>query len=217
MTGHYRMFIKGFRSISKPLTLLLKKDVFIWTEEASATFMALKEALISAPVLALPDMNDTFVVETDASGLGIGVVLMQKGHPIAFISKALAPKQQVLLVYEKELLVVLLVIKKWHFFLIDRRFIIKTDHRSLKYLLEQKISTPLQHTWLAKLLGYEYEIQYKKGVENKVVDALLRLQSTELLTMTISSVSTDMLDRIKSSYEADPDYSRLIQQIQKGE
>lgn len=68
--------------------------------------------MVAAPVLALSNMNDTFVIETDASGYGIGVVLMQKGHPITFISKALAPKQQVLSVYEKELLAILLADKK---------------------------------------------------------------------------------------------------------
>lgn len=91
-------------------------------------------------------------MKTDAYEIGTKAVLMQKGYPISFISKNIGLKQQVLSVYEKELLVVLLAIKKWHFYLIDRHFIIKTDHRSLKYLLEEKILTPLQHTWLAKLL-----------------------------------------------------------------
>lgn len=103
-------------------------------------------------------------------------------------------------VYKKKLLSILLAIKKWHFYLINRHFIIKTDHRSLKYLLEKKVTTPLHHTWLAKLLGYDYEIFYKKGYENKVADALSRIPGFELLSLTISSISTDLLDRIRKSY-----------------
>lgn len=104
--------MKNYGSISKPLTILLQKDSFKWSLEVEKAFEALKKAMISTPVLALSNMNDTFVVEMDASGARIWVVLMQIGHLIAFISKVLSPKQQVLTVYEKELLVVLLAIKK---------------------------------------------------------------------------------------------------------
>jgi len=92
LTGYYRRFVKNYDSISKPLTQLLKKNAFIWQEEALTAFNALKQAMIQPPVLSLPDLNQPFVVETDASGSGLGVVLMQAGHPIAFISKALGPR-----------------------------------------------------------------------------------------------------------------------------
>lgn len=164
LTGYYPKFVRNYGSISKPLPALLKKTFFKWTNEVEQAFSILKIAMTSTLVLAFSDMSDTFVVETNASDYGIGVILMQKGHPADFISKALTPKQQVLPVYEKELLVVLLAIKKCHFYLINRNFIIKTDHRSLKYLVEQNVSTPFQHTWLTKLLGFDYEIHYKKRV-----------------------------------------------------
>lgn len=128
LTGYYRKFVKNYGTISKPLTELLKKDSFTWANEAKEVFQEVKKAMTSAPVLALPDMTKTFVIETDASNKGIRVVLMKKGHPITFISKGLSQIQQVLSVYEKELL----AIKKWHFYLIDQHFVIKTDHRSLK-------------------------------------------------------------------------------------
>src|SRR5688572_21789969 len=100
---------------------------------------------------------------------GIGAVLMQQDHPLAYISKALGPRWQKLSVYEKELLVVVAVVQNWEQYLSGQQFIIKTNQRSLKWLLQQKISTPFQHFWLSKLTDFSYEIQYKSGSKNKVV------------------------------------------------
>ena len=96
--------------------------------------------MVTAPVLALPDFSKTFVVEINASSLGIGAVLMQEGHPIAYFSKALSSRQQALSTYEKELMVMVLAAEKWRPYLLGRYFIIKTDHFSLKYLMEQKLT-----------------------------------------------------------------------------
>lgn len=84
--------------------MLLRKDSFLWSFEASSAFQTLKDALISALVLALPNFSKQFIVETDASKIGIRAVLMQENHPICFISRALGPRHQNLSVYEKELL-----------------------------------------------------------------------------------------------------------------
>nr|GEW54628.1 putative mitochondrial protein [Tanacetum cinerariifolium] len=89
-------------------------------------------------MLALPDFKKTFVVETNAFGIGIGAVLQQEGHPIAYLSKNLAPKHQALSTYGKEFLAVLMAIDKWRGYMLDRYFKIKTDHFSLKYLLNQR-------------------------------------------------------------------------------
>ncbi|XP_019235516.1 PREDICTED: uncharacterized protein LOC109215856 [Nicotiana attenuata] len=136
LAGYYRRFIKGFGVICKPLTDLTKKDGFKWSTSADAAFAALKEALTQAPVLALPDATKTFIVETYASGHGIGVALMQEGHPIAFISKALSPKHAALSVYDRELLEMVHAVSKWSQYLLGQKFIIRTDQKALKYLME---------------------------------------------------------------------------------
>nr|XP_034569779.1 uncharacterized protein LOC117834275 [Setaria viridis] len=113
LAGYYRKFVRNFGVISKPLTELLKKNsVFVWTSVHEKSFAALKSALCQSPVLALPDFTKPFAIETDASGMGVGAVLTQQGHPLAFLSKALGPKSQGLSTYEKEYLAILLAIQQ---------------------------------------------------------------------------------------------------------
>lgn len=99
---------------------------------------------------------------------------MQKSRPLAHLSKAFNSKNLGFSVYEKELLALVLAVTKWKHYLVGNHFIIKTDHQSLKYLLEQQLYTSLQYKWMSRLLGLDYEIQYKKGAENIVADDLSR-------------------------------------------
>jgi len=114
-------------------------------------------------------------VETDASGVGMGAVLSQCGHPIAYFNKPFSPKLLRASTYIRELFAITAAIKKWHQYLLGQRFTILTDHRSLKELLTQVIQTPEQHMYLARLMGYDYTIQYRAGNRNQAVDALSRL------------------------------------------
>lgn len=114
LAGYYRKFVRHFGIIAKPLTALLKKhSIFIWTPEHEAAFRTLKTSLCQAPVLALPNFQKPFCIETDASDLGIGAVLMQEGHPIAYLSKALGPKSRGLSTYEKEYMTILVAVQAW--------------------------------------------------------------------------------------------------------
>ena len=113
MTGYYCKFVKNYGRIAAPLTTLLKKNAFSWTPEATKAFKYLKEAMCQAPVLATPDFTKTFTVECDASGNGIGVVLMQDERPIAFESRPIKGKFLSKAIYEKEMLAILNALKKW--------------------------------------------------------------------------------------------------------
>jgi hypothetical protein len=126
-------------------------------------------------VLALPDFTKTFLLECDALGKGIGVVIMQEGRPLAFTSKKLSERIMGKIIYEKEMLAILHVVDLWRPYLLGKRFQIKTDHQSLKYFLEQRISSPEQQKWVTKLFGYDYE----KGKDNVVADALSRKYEEE--------------------------------------
>ena len=167
--------------------------------------------MISAPVLAMPDFNTTFIVESDASHSGIGAVLSQGGRPIAYFSKALSPKHQVLSVYEKEMLAILVAVKKWNAYFVGRHFHIKIDHYSLKFLLDQKATTPAQQAWVVKMMGYDYEVIFRKESSNTVADALSRQPQSQL--NAISVVSSDLIHRIQQSWLSDPNIVYLIHKV----
>ena len=119
--------------------------------------------MCQAQALATPDFKKTFIVECDASGNGIGVVLMQDEIPIAFESRPIKGKFLHKAIYEKEMLAILHALKKWRPYLMGRHFKVKTDHDSLKYFLEQRLSSEEHQKWVTKMLGYDFEIIYKKG------------------------------------------------------
>ncbi|KAD5803509.1 hypothetical protein E3N88_14869 [Mikania micrantha] len=216
LTRYYRRFIRSYGMLAKPLTNLLRKDAFIWSEDATIAFQKLKEVLASPPVLALPDFSKVFVIETDASGKGMGAVLMQDGHPIAFISKALSSKQQAFSVYERELLAIMFAVKYWHHYLSMAHFIIRTDQKSLKHLVDQKITTPLQLVWVSKMMGYDFEIQYKMGSENSVADALSRVAAPTLWAITIKTFDSAIWERVKATWVNDEKLKGIIDDLQNG-
>ena len=129
---------------------MLKKDGFRWGPKVEVAFEHLKKAKSEVLVLRLSDFSKTFVVETDACDNGVGGVLMQEGRSIAFLSQALAPRHEGLSIYEKEFVVVLLAVEKWTHYLEKCQFVIKTNHQSLKYLLQQRLHTQLQKNGMVK-------------------------------------------------------------------
>jgi len=141
LAGYYRRFIQDFGAIVAPLTQLLRKNAFQWTEEAAAAFDALKGALSSAPVLHLPDFSKEFVVDCDTSGSGFGAVLHQGAGPLAFYSRPFAARHLKVAAYERELIGLAHAVRHWCPYLWGRAFVVRTDHYALKYMLDQCLST----------------------------------------------------------------------------
>lgn len=152
LIGYYRKFVKGYGLIAKPLTNLLRLKSFHWSTQAQEAFDTLKLAMTQTLVLALPDFQKPFTVETDAYGDGIGAVLMQAGQPIAYLSKALGDKHKSLSIYEKEFLAWL-----WRNGDITSKdkslSYILTDHKSLSYLTKQNLHSEMQRKAMTKLMG----------------------------------------------------------------
>jgi hypothetical protein len=213
LAGNYRKFIKHFGIITSPLTNLLKKNiVFVWTSEHNQAFDTLKTAMVTTPVLALPNFEIPFAVETDACDSGVGAVLMQQGHPLAFISRALGPKNRGLSTYEKEYLAILVAVDHWRHYLQSGEFIIFTDQCSLIHLNEQRLHTPWQQKVFTKLLGLQYRIVYKKGSDNRVADALSRRGGAEQV-LALSTATPQWLDAVVASYAKDTTTVELITKL----
>ncbi|KAL0534101.1 hypothetical protein IC582_028382 [Cucumis melo] len=158
LTGYYRRFVQNYEAIAAPLTQLLKKGGYKWSAEAEDAFERLKKAMSSLPVLALPDFSQPFEIETDASGYSVGAILIQAKRPIAYYSHTLALRDRARPVYERELMVVVLAVQRWRPYLLGGKFKVKTDQKSLKFLLEQRVIQTQYQNWIAKLLGYSFEV-----------------------------------------------------------
>ncbi|XP_058742330.1 uncharacterized protein LOC131614797 [Vicia villosa] len=213
LTGFYRRFVKNYATLAAPLTDLLSFTKFAWSTEAAAAFTELKQKMTDMPVLALPDFSKQFIIETDASGVGIGAVLSQESHPIAFFSKKMCPRMQASSVYVREMFAVTEAVKKWRQYLIGQKFHIYTDQKSLRNLLLQRIQTPEQQKWAAKLQGFNFEIFYKPGKSNLVADALSRkFHTSDCLLLAISSPIPELLATLRHFYAKDTAGQSLAQE-----
>ncbi|KAJ9546382.1 hypothetical protein OSB04_018925 [Centaurea solstitialis] len=212
LSGYYRKFIRGYGTIARPLTDLLKKNQFKWSEEATQAFVELKKRLSSTPVLRLPDFTKEFVVETDASGFGLGAVLMQEEQPIAFFSQALSTRARQKPVYEKELMAIVMAVKKWR----PYKFTVRSDQQSLKFLLEQRVVEPEYQRWVSKLLGYDFTIIYKPGSSNLAADALSR-RVEPIECMSIGGPQWRDWEELKKEVSEDDFLNRIKKDLVSGE
>ncbi|KAK8600731.1 hypothetical protein V6N12_050582 [Hibiscus sabdariffa] len=155
--------IKAIQEWPRPTT--------ISQEEA---FMKIKDCLTHAPVLALPNFDKTFEIECDASGVGIGAVLMQEKRPIAYFSEKLNGAALNYPVYDKEMYALIRALETWQHYLLPKEFMIHTDHEALRYITGQHKLNKRHAKWVEFLESFPYVIRYKKGKENVVADALSR-------------------------------------------
>ncbi|GJZ39334.1 putative reverse transcriptase domain-containing protein [Tanacetum coccineum] len=161
LAGYYRRFIEGFSKIARPMTKLTQKSVkFDWGEKAEAAFQLLKQKLCSAPILALPEGSENFVVYCDASHKGLGAVLMQREKVIAYASRQLKVHEKNYTTHDLELGAVVFALKMWRHYLYGTKCVVFTDHKSLQHILDQKELNMRQRRWLELLSDYDCEIRY---------------------------------------------------------
>ncbi|KAK8934500.1 hypothetical protein KSP39_PZI014301 [Platanthera zijinensis] len=209
LASFYRRFIRNFSTHIAPITDCLRKGQFVWTTEAEQAFLLMKEKMSSAPVLALPDFEKVFEVDCDASHVGIGAVLSQEGRPVAFYSEKLNDAKTRYSTYDLEFFAIVQALRHWRHYLIQREFVLNTDHEALRYLNSQK-EVRRHAKWAAFLQEYTFHIRHKPGVTNRVADALSRRAH---LLGSLHLRLTD-LDSQKESYATDPDFSIIWAECQ---
>ena len=191
---------KYFSTFACPLNALTKKNVpFVWGKAQQHAFDELKKMLTEAPLLVLPDFSKTFEIECDASGIGIGGVLMQNGRPVAYFSEKLDGARLNYPIYDKELFALIRVLEVWQHYLWPKEFIIHSDHESLKYLKSQTNLNKRHAKWVEFLESFPYIIKYKKGKDNVVADALSRKECL----LTRLEIDVVGLEEIKDLYPSD--------------
>ncbi|KAJ1155279.1 hypothetical protein NDU88_008012 [Pleurodeles waltl] len=182
LTGYYRRFVKGYGSIVTALTELTSKKMpkkVNWTVECQQAFDTLKQAMCSAPVLKAPDYSKQFIVQTDASEHGIGAVLSQTNddgldQPVAFISRRLLPREQRWSAIEREAFAVVWSLKKLRPYLFGTHFLVQTDHRPLKWLMQMKGENPKLLRWSISLQGMDFIVEHRPGTAHANADGLSR-------------------------------------------
>ncbi|KAL0536507.1 hypothetical protein IC582_025456 [Cucumis melo] len=175
LAGYYRRFVEDFSRIASPLTQLTRKGTpFVWSPACERSFQELKQKLVTAPVLTVPDGSGNFVIYSDASKKGLGCVLMQQGKVVAYASRQLKIHEQNYPTHDLELAAVVFALKIWRHYLYGEKIQIYTDHKSLKYFFTQKELNMRQRRWLELVKDYDCEILYHPGKANVVADALSR-------------------------------------------
>ncbi|GKB16832.1 retrotransposon protein, putative, ty3-gypsy subclass, partial [Tanacetum coccineum] len=214
LTGYYRRFIEDFSKIAKPLTVLTQKSrTFDWGDEQENAFQTLKDKLCNAPVLALPDGPKDFMVYCDASGLGLGCVLLQRGKVIAYASRQLKIHEKNYTTHDLELGAVVFALKIWRHYLYGTKSVIYTDHKSLQHIFSQKELNMRQRRWIELFSDYDCEIRYHPGKANVVADALSRKERVKpkrvrAMNMTLQS---SIKDRILAAQKEASDESAGLQ------
>jgi hypothetical protein len=190
LAGYYRRFIPDFSKIVKPITSMLKNDTkFNWSSRCNEAFEQLKVLLTTASVLSQLDFEKPFDVYCDASGNGLGCVLMQESRVIAYASRQLRRHEEHYPTHDLELAVVVHALKIWRHYLLGNVCHIYTDHKSLKYIFTQPELNMRQRKWLELFKDYELEIHYHPGKANIVADALSRKASCHCLTVKTSDIT----------------------------
>ena len=184
MSNYYSRYIKNYALITEPLTKALKgknkRENIIWTDECEKAFNALKEKLTAKPVLYAPDYSKDFILQTDASDKGIGVIMAQRGenkeeHPVLYLSRKFTEAEKRYSATEKECAGIIFAIKKLRHYLDGQRFVIETDHNPLVWLKTNAGNNPRLMRWALALQPFNYTVTHRPGKDIKHVDCLSRI------------------------------------------
>lgn len=228
MCSWYRRFISQFSTLVAPLNDLLKgkqkKQVINWNNDAEDSFLKIKQALVSAPVLRSPDFSKVFTIQCDASDVGLGGVLTQELEgeevAIAFCSRSLSRAERNYSVTQRELLSLLFCIEKFRPYVEGTKFRVITDHYSLLWLNRLKEPTGKLARWAVKLQQYSFELCHRKGKLNVVPDALSRIPVEEINVLKINDCKLDnwyinLRNNIKAFPTKYPQWKVLHDQVYK--
>ena len=218
LANYYRRFIKGFSEIASPLNALTKKGVkFCWSESCAVAFDRLKRTLTSAPVLAFPNFDEQFLLYVDASSTGIGFALAQiqngKEVVIAYNGRGLNQAERNYTTTEREALALVEGIKKFQPYLHDRKFVVYTDHSSLRWLMNVKDATGRLARWALLLQQYNFDIIHRPGCQNGNADALSRRPYPTTNLNALQQSDPD-IDKIREKQRKDPELSERMDYIQ---
>jgi hypothetical protein len=207
LASFYWRFIKDFSTLAAPLTEIVKKSMgFKWGSDQDRAFIEIKEKLCGAPLLALPNFSKTFEIECDASGIGIGAVLMQKKRPTTYFSEKLNRAALNYPISDKELYALVRALETWQHYLWPKEFVIHTDHESLKHLKGEGKLNRRHAQWMEFIETFAYVIKYKQGKENIVADALSRRYA---LVFTLNAKLLGF-EYVKELYVNDNDFASVF-------
>ncbi|XP_068121096.1 uncharacterized protein [Hyperolius riggenbachi] len=181
MVGYYQRFVPDFATIAAPLTNLIKgksSGGITWNKDAEVAFCKLKEVLCSGPVLIAPDFKKKFVVQTDASNVGLGAVLSQmvhgEEHPVVYLSRKLTPAEKNYSIVERECLAIKWALEALRYYLLGRRFRLVTDHSPLTWMAQAKGQNARVTRWFLSLQDYNFSVEHRAGKLQANADALSR-------------------------------------------
>ncbi|KAE8697779.1 putative Quercetin 3-O-methyltransferase 1 [Hibiscus syriacus] len=212
LVSFYPRFIRNFSSLIAPITECLKGRDFQWSEEAEASFQLVKQKMTEAPVLALPDFDKVFEVNCDASGVDIGGVLSQAGCPVSFFSEKLSGSKKNYSTYDLEFYAIVQSLKHWRHYLVQKEFILFTDHEALKYINGQHKLSRRHAKWVSYSQEFTFTLRHQAGSLNRVADALSRR------TLLLTSMSTKVagFETFTDMYAADPSFGMIFQEVAEG-
>ncbi|CAH8627089.1 unnamed protein product [Dicrocoelium dendriticum] len=233
LASYYRRFIKGFAEIAAPLNALLQKNsLFVWSAECQEAFDRLRESLCNPPLLVFPDISTSageFILDTDASDHAIGAVLSQKGtdgveRVVSYGSRSLTSRERNYCTTRKEMLALVFFIKQNRHYLLGRKFVVRTDHQSLRWLQNFKDPEGQIARWQEQLQEYDFECQHRPGAKHANADALSRIpirnhgDCPSCITQHVALVNLQRAEygRWQEAQASDPDISLIYDKRRSG-